>query len=49
MADHSGPRSETLFSRIRAHAINDRAQFLFEDPGQNPPKKHIRRFSSRAA
>ena len=27
---------------IRAHAINDRAQFLFEHPGPNPPKKHIR-------
>ncbi len=28
--------------RIRAHAINDRNQFLFEDPGPNPPKKHAR-------
>jgi hypothetical protein len=25
---------------IRAHAINDRTQFLFEHPGPNPPKKH---------
>jgi hypothetical protein len=24
---------------IRAHPINDRTQFLFEDPGPNPPKK----------
>jgi len=32
-------------SRIRAHAINDRNQFLFEDPGPNPPKKHARRTS----
>jgi len=29
-------------SRIRAHAINDRNQFLFEDPGPNPPRKHAR-------
>ena len=29
--------------RIRAHAINDRNQFLFEDPGPNPPRKHARR------
>lgn len=27
---------------IRAHAINDRTQFLFEAPGANPPKKHTR-------
>jgi hypothetical protein len=27
-------------NRIRAHAINDRNQFLFEDPGPNPPTKH---------
>jgi hypothetical protein len=32
-------------SRIRAQAINDRNQFLFEDPGPNPPKKHARRTS----
>ena len=32
-------------SRIRAHAINDRNQFLFEDPGPNPPKKYARRTS----
>jgi hypothetical protein len=32
-------------SRIRAHAINDRNQFLFEDPGLNPPMKHARRVS----
>src|SRR5882724_11071226 len=29
----------------RAHAINARNQFLFEDPGPNPPKKHARRVS----
>jgi DNA invertase Pin-like site-specific DNA recombinase len=29
--------------RIRAHAINDRNQFLFEDPGPNPPKKGDRK------
>jgi hypothetical protein len=27
---------------VRAHAINDLTQFLFEHPGPNPPKKHIR-------
>jgi len=32
-------------SRIRAQAINDRNQFLFEDPGPNRPKKHARRTS----
>ena len=31
---------------IGAHSINDRTQFLFEDPGQNPPKKHARRVSA---
>ena len=31
---------------IPAHAVNDRTQFLFEDPGPNPPKKHKR--TSRA-
>jgi hypothetical protein len=31
---------------IGAHAINDRTQFLFEVPGQNPPKKHARRVSA---
>jgi hypothetical protein len=31
--------------RIRAHAINDRNQFLFEDPGPTPPKRHGRRVS----
>ena len=31
---------------IGAHSINDRTQFLFEDPGQNPPKKYARRFSA---
>jgi hypothetical protein len=30
---------------IRAHAINDRNQFLFEDPGPNPPRKHARKDS----
>jgi DNA-binding transcriptional regulator YiaG len=34
---------------IRAHAINDRTHFLFEDPGPNPPKKHARKTSGRAA
>jgi hypothetical protein len=29
--------------RIRAHAINDRNQFLFEDPGTSRPKKGARR------
>jgi hypothetical protein len=29
-----------------AHAINDRTQFLLEDPGPNPPKKHARRISA---
>jgi hypothetical protein len=31
-------------NRIRAHAINDRNQFLYEDPGPNPPRKHARKF-----
>ena len=31
--------------RIRAYAINDRNQFLFEDPGPNPPRKHARKVS----
>jgi hypothetical protein len=31
--------------RIRAHAINDRNQFLFEDPGPNPPRRHARKVS----
>jgi hypothetical protein len=29
--------------RIRAHAINDRNQFLFEDPGPSRPKKGARK------
>jgi hypothetical protein len=29
--------------RIPAHAIDDRNQFLFEDPGPNPPRKHARK------
>jgi hypothetical protein len=33
---------------IRAHAINDRTQFLFEDPGPNPPTKHSRKVSNAA-
>ena len=33
---------------IRAHAINDRTEFLFEDPGPNPPKKGTRRVSGKA-
>lgn len=28
---------------IRAYAINDRAQFLLEDPGCNPPPKYLRK------
>ncbi len=32
-------------SRIRAHAVNDRNQFLFEDPGRNPLSKNGRRVS----
>jgi hypothetical protein len=32
---------------IRAYAINDRTQFLFEDPGPNPHKKHSRTISGR--
>ena len=32
--------------RIRAHAVNDRNQFLFEDPGPNLPRKRDRRASS---
>jgi hypothetical protein len=31
---------------IGAHAINDRTQFLFEAPGQNPSKKYARRVSA---
>jgi hypothetical protein len=34
---------------IRAYAINDRTQFLFEDPGAEFPKKHARNASSKAA
>jgi hypothetical protein len=34
---------------IRAHAINDRTQFLFEDPGPNPPRKHMRMASHKAS
>jgi hypothetical protein len=34
---------------IRAHAINDRTQFLFEDLGPNPPKKGTRKISDRVA
>lgn len=32
---------------IRAHAINDRSQFLFEDRGPNPHNKHSRTVSGR--
>ena len=32
---------------VRAHAVTDRAQFLFEDPGPNPPQKHIRKVSHK--
>jgi DNA invertase Pin-like site-specific DNA recombinase len=31
---------------VRGQAINDRTQFLFEDPGPNPPKKHTRKTSA---
>lgn len=34
---------------VRGHAINDRMQFLFENPGSNPPKKHTRKVPGRAA
>jgi hypothetical protein len=34
---------------VRAHAVNDRTQFLFEDPGQSPPKKHSRKVANKAA
>jgi hypothetical protein len=34
---------------IPAHAVNDRTQFLFEDPGPNPPKKHSRQVPNKAA
>jgi hypothetical protein len=34
---------------IAAHAVNDRTQFLFEDPGPNPPKKHSRQVPNKAA
>jgi len=32
-------------SRIRAHAVNDRNQFLFDDPGPNPLSKNGRSVS----
>jgi hypothetical protein len=32
---------------IRTHPINDRTQFLFEDPGLNPPKKQVKREGKR--
>ena len=32
--------------RIRCHAVNDRNQFLFEDPGANPPRQHVREVST---
>jgi hypothetical protein len=46
-ARHHGVSANTISNwrrknRIRAHAINDRNQFLFEDPGPNPPRKHAR-------
>ena len=34
---------------LRGRAIDDRKQFLFEDPGPNLPKKHTRTTSGRAA
>ena len=34
---------------IRAHAINGRSQFLFEGPGRNPPKKHVRKIGKTVA
>jgi len=35
--------------RIRAHAVNDGRQFLFEHPRSSPPKKHARRKAGRSA
>jgi hypothetical protein len=32
--------------RIRAHAVDDRNQFLFEDPGPSRPKKRARKAAS---
>jgi hypothetical protein len=32
---------------VRAHAVNDRTQFLFEHPGANPPKKYNRKVSNK--
>jgi hypothetical protein len=34
---------------LRGYAINDRNQFLFENPGTNPPRKHNRTISRKAA
>jgi hypothetical protein len=34
---------------LRGHPISDRNQFLFENPAPNPPKKHRRTTSGRAA
>lgn len=34
---------------VRAHAVNDRTQFLFEHPGPNLPKKHSRNVWNKAA
>jgi hypothetical protein len=34
---------------LRGHAINDRNQFLFENPGLNPPKKNRRMIACRGA
>ena len=34
---------------VRAHAVNDRTQFLFENPGPNPRMKHSRRVPIKPA
>jgi hypothetical protein len=34
---------------LRGYAINDRNQFLFENPEPDPPKKHRRAISRKAA
>ena len=50
MARRCGVSTKTISDwrqkgRIRARAVNDRNQFLFENPGPNPPKKHARNSS----
>ena len=51
MARRCGVSTKTISEwqrkgRIRGHAIKDRNQFLFEDPGANPPRKHVRGVSA---